>query len=66
MSGYNCLWVPGTDHAGIATQTVVEKKIMRERKQTRHDVGERDRVVSVSFCWHTYYDALQRMHRPLC
>ncbi len=40
MSGYNCLWVPGTDHAGIATQTVVEKKIMRERKQTRHDVGE--------------------------
>ena len=40
MSGYNCLWVPGTDHAGIATQTVVEKKIMREQKKTRHDIGE--------------------------
>ena len=41
MSGYNALWVPGTDHAGIATQTVVEKKIMREQGKTRHDVGER-------------------------
>ena len=40
MSGYNTLWVPGTDHAGIATQTVVEKKIMREQGKTRHDVGE--------------------------
>mmetsp|Transcript_17760 Transcript_17760/g.29851 ORF Transcript_17760/g.29851 Transcript_17760/m.29851 type:complete len:1373 (-) Transcript_17760:276-4394(-) len=39
MSGYEALWVPGTDHAGIATQTVVEKKIMKERKQTRHDLG---------------------------
>ena len=39
MSGYNTLWVPGTDHAGIATQTVVEKKIMREQGKTRHDVG---------------------------
>ncbi len=39
MSGYNTLWVPGTDHAGIATQTVVEKKIARERGLTRHDLG---------------------------
>ena len=39
MSGYNTLWVPGTDHAGIATQTVVEKKIMREQGKSRHDVG---------------------------
>jgi len=41
MSGYNTLWVPGTDHAGIATQTVVEKKLQRERGVTRHDLGER-------------------------
>ena len=40
MSGYNTLWVPGTDHAGIATQTVVEKKIAREHGKTRHDLGE--------------------------
>lgn len=39
MSGYNTLWVPGTDHAGIATQTVVEKKLARERAVTRHDLG---------------------------
>jgi hypothetical protein len=40
MSGYNTLWVPGTDHAGIATQSVVEKKLAKERKVTRHDLGE--------------------------
>ena len=40
MSGYNTLWVPGTDHAGIATQTVVEKKLQRERGVTRHQLGE--------------------------
>lgn len=39
MSGYNTLWVPGTDHAGIATQTVVEKKLQKEQGITRHDIG---------------------------
>ncbi len=39
MSGKRTLWNPGCDHAGIATQAVVEKKIWRERKQTRHDLG---------------------------
>ena len=39
MSGRNALWVPGTDHAGIATQTIVEKHLARERGLTRHDLG---------------------------
>jgi valyl-tRNA synthetase len=39
MSGYNVLWVPGTDHAGIATQSVVEKKLQKEQGITRHDLG---------------------------
>ena len=39
MSGRNVLWVPGTDHAGIATQTVVEKKLQRERRVSRDDLG---------------------------
>ena len=39
MGGYEALWVPGTDHAGIATQTVVEKKLQREEGITRHDLG---------------------------
>jgi methionyl-tRNA synthetase len=41
MSGYNVLWVPGTDHAGIATQSVVEKKLQKEQGITRHDLGEK-------------------------
>ncbi|RID48468.1 hypothetical protein BRARA_I04978 [Brassica rapa] len=47
MSGYNALWVPGMDHAGIATQVVVEKKLMRERGLTRHDVGREEFVNEV-------------------
>jgi len=38
MKGKNCLWLPGTDHAGIATQTVVERQLARDGK-TRHDLG---------------------------
>ncbi|KAK9993005.1 hypothetical protein SO802_022708 [Lithocarpus litseifolius] len=54
MSGYNTLWVPGMDHAGIATQVVVEKKIMRERKLTRHDLG-REKFVSEVWDWKNKY-----------
>ncbi len=39
MQGYNALWVPGTDHAGIATQMVVERNLMRDEKKSRHDLG---------------------------
>jgi valyl-tRNA synthetase len=39
MSGRKALWVPGTDHAGIATQSVVEKQLYKETQQTRHDLG---------------------------
>jgi valyl-tRNA synthetase len=39
MRGYRALWVPGTDHAAIATQNVVEKKLLKERNITRHDLG---------------------------
>ena len=38
MQGYNALWVPGTDHAGIATQNVVEKSLAKEGKR-RQDLG---------------------------
>ncbi|MFT5049454.1 MAG: valyl-tRNA synthetase [Chlamydiales bacterium] len=37
--GFDTLWVPGTDHAGIATQAVVEKKLFAEEKKTRDDLG---------------------------
>src|SRR5689334_14634795 len=39
MQGYRTLCVPGTDHAGIATQNVVEKKLRKEEGLTRHDLG---------------------------
>ena len=39
MSGRTVLWVPGMDHAGIATQTVVEKQLQRSGV-SRHDLGE--------------------------
>jgi valyl-tRNA synthetase len=42
MQGYAALWVPGTDHAGIATQLQVEKMLQREEGVTRHDLGRED------------------------
>jgi valyl-tRNA synthetase len=38
LEGFSALWIPGTDHAGIATQTVVEREL-RKQKKTRHDFG---------------------------
>ncbi len=43
MSGFNVLWMPGTDHAGIATQNVVERQLSSEGKD-RHEVGREDFV----------------------
>ncbi|MBY0315336.1 MAG: valine--tRNA ligase [Bdellovibrionales bacterium] len=54
MSGYNALWVPGTDHAGIATQAVVEKLIYKEEKKTRHDYG-REAFVEKIWQWKNTY-----------
>ncbi len=46
MSGHNTLWVPGTDHAGIATQIVVERKL-QSTGVTRHDLGRKNFVARV-------------------
>ncbi len=42
MKGYETLWIPGTDHAGISTQAVVEKLIWKEEKKNRHDLGREE------------------------
>jgi valyl-tRNA synthetase len=39
LKGFRTLWLPGTDHAAIATQNAVEKKILKETGKTRHDLG---------------------------
>ena len=46
MRGHNTLWVPGTDHAGIATQIVVERQL-QEQGQSRHDLGRKNFVAKV-------------------
>ncbi len=42
MKGFETLWIPGTDHAGISTQAVVEKLLWKEEKKTRHDLGREE------------------------
>ncbi len=49
MSGYEALWIPGTDHAGIATQAVVERQLRAEGK-TRHDLG-REKFLEKTWEW---------------
>ena len=49
MRGYEALWLPGCDHAGIATQNVVEKQLAKEGK-TRHDLG-REEFVKITWDW---------------
>ncbi|MBL8027839.1 MAG: valine--tRNA ligase [Fibrobacteres bacterium] len=54
MEGFNVLWMPGTDHAGIATQNVVEKALLKEEKKTRHDLG-REAFVARVWEWKAKY-----------
>lgn len=42
LRGDETLWVPGTDHAAIATQNVVEKQIWKDEQKTRHDLGRQE------------------------
>ncbi|KAJ3035387.1 hypothetical protein HDV00_004032 [Rhizophlyctis rosea] len=65
MHGKTALYVPGCDHAGIATQTVVEKKLMKDRGITRHTLG---REVFIKEVWkwkdaygNRIYDQIRRL-----
>ena len=50
MSGFNACWIPGIDHAGIATQMVVERELQRTEKKSRHDLG-RDEFLKRVWAW---------------
>lgn len=64
MRGEPTLWVPGSDHAGIATQNVVERELARERL-TRHDLG-REKFVERVWQWKEKYgDIITEQHRRL-
>jgi valyl-tRNA synthetase len=55
MRGFNTLWMPGTDHAGIATQAVVEKRLLQEgRKRTDFT---RDQFIALVQAWKDEYEA---------
>ncbi|MBA7492327.1 Valine--tRNA ligase [subsurface metagenome] len=56
MRGKTTLYVPGCDHAGIATQAVVERMLMREEGKTRHDIG-REGLLELIWKWKGKYHA---------
>ena len=56
MHGFETLWMPGTDHAGIATQNVVERKLAKERKN-RHDLG-REAFIEEVWKWKAEHHAV--------
>src|SRR2546421_10272690 len=56
MQGYNALWIPGTDHAGIGTQAVVERRLREEENKTRHQLG-REELVKRIWQWKDQYAA---------
>jgi len=56
MQQYNTLWMPGTDHAGIATQTVVEKRILSEEGKRRTDFAREEFVARIQ-AWKDEYEA---------
>jgi valyl-tRNA synthetase len=55
MQGFLTLWMPGTDHAGIATQAVVERRLLEEEKLSRHDLG-REKLVQRIWAWKEQYE----------
>jgi len=67
MQGYATLWMPGTDHAGIATQAVVERRLLEEENITRHDIG-REGLVRRIWQWKEGYEAriLEQLKKMGC
>ena len=69
MQGNNTLWQVGTDHAGIATQMVVERKLAAEEDKTRHDLG-REEFIKRIWDWKEHSGGtitrLNRHHRRTC
>ncbi len=54
MAGFNALWIPGTDHAGIATQIKVEENLRKEEGITRYDLG-REKFLERVWDWKNQY-----------
>ncbi|TGZ52897.1 Uncharacterized protein DBV15_11843 [Temnothorax longispinosus] len=62
MKGRTTLWNPGCDHAGIATQVVVEKKLWKEENKSRHDIGREEFIKRI---WQWKYEKGDRIYSQL-
>lgn len=65
MRGYTTLFVPGCDHAGIATQSVVEKMLWRREKKSRHDLGRQAFIARTQEWKEEYHDKITRVLKRL-
>ncbi|ODU56120.1 MAG: hypothetical protein ABT01_04595 [Clostridium sp. SCN 57-10] len=63
MQGYAALWMPGTDHAGIATQIKVEEMLRREENLTRYDLG-RYKFIEREWNWKAQYGWTRGFRAP--
>src|SRR5215207_6002224 len=57
VKGYSTLWIPGTDHAGIATQLMVERDLLKNEEVTREELG-REEFVKRTWEWKTKYGGI--------
>ncbi len=65
MNGFNACWLPGIDHAGIATQMIVERELKKTEKKTRHDLG-REEFLRRVWAWKEQYGGrIREQHRVL-
>ncbi|HEY0979286.1 MAG TPA: valine--tRNA ligase [Candidatus Paceibacterota bacterium] len=58
MQGFRTLWIPGTDHAAIATQSVVEKAVMKAEGKSRHDLGREELLKRIETFAHESHDTI--------
>jgi valyl-tRNA synthetase len=65
MSGFNALWLPGTDHAGIATQMIVEKELKKTEGKSRHDLGRAEFIRRVWEWKAKYGGRIKEQHKVL-
>ncbi len=56
LAGFEVLWLPGTDHAGIATQAAVEKSVKKDERKSRHELG-REEFLKRVWAWKEKYGA---------
>src|SRR3989344_2870667 len=67
MQGKKTLWIPGTDHAAIATQSKVEKKILKEEGKNRYDLGKEELLKRVvKFAEENHKNIIHQMKKMGC